>query len=347
MLNGTSSYEDTTDEDMSVAHAKPGTAVAIGFGRLLRSLPKDASKGKMNLLRRLRATDASAASMQNGSTCRLNASASLLPREVGGSLTHLRSLKSANELMRRPGDLMAVTAMPTLAPSPFEPHAPGTSEALWRSALADRPLWHPTGTRLLVLAPHPDDATLGVGGILAMARSQGKGVEVVTVTDGEAAPVSRTDLRAVRAREQRQALKHLDVGPPVRLGIADGRVARHLDRLRRELDERIVDGTLLLAPYEQDGHPDHDAVGQVAEQVATARGVACARYLIWAWHHRTPAELPITQMHRVALSARVQSAKERALRCFASQLAPTTDPPVVPPHVLAHLCRPYETVLIA
>jgi LmbE family N-acetylglucosaminyl deacetylase len=39
---------------------------------------------------------------------------------------------------------------------------------------------------LLVLAPHPDDETLGFAGLIAAYRAQGKPVEVVVATDGDA-----------------------------------------------------------------------------------------------------------------------------------------------------------------
>ena len=45
-----------------------------------------------------------------------------------------------------------------------------------RDALADRPF--------IVIAPHPDDESLGCGGLIADACRQGVGAKVVIVSDG-------------------------------------------------------------------------------------------------------------------------------------------------------------------
>ena len=41
------------------------------------------------------------------------------------------------------------------------------------------------GPRLLVIAPHPDDETVGAGGAIAMARARGWDVTVVFLTCGD------------------------------------------------------------------------------------------------------------------------------------------------------------------
>ena len=69
---------------------------------------------------------------------------------------------------------------------------------------------------LLVLAPHPDDESLGCGGIIAEARARGHAVYVTVVTDGTAShPGSRTHtaarLQAVREKEVQAAVAELGV----------------------------------------------------------------------------------------------------------------------------------------
>src|SRR4029077_11597995 len=44
------------------------------------------------------------------------------------------------------------------------------------------------GTRLLVVAPHPDDETLGAGGLMARVHETGGRVNVVYLTDGDGYP---------------------------------------------------------------------------------------------------------------------------------------------------------------
>jgi GlcNAc-PI de-N-acetylase len=46
------------------------------------------------------------------------------------------------------------------------------------------------GPRLLVIAPHPDDETVGAGGAIATARERGWNVTVVFVTSGDVRPLT-------------------------------------------------------------------------------------------------------------------------------------------------------------
>ena len=49
---------------------------------------------------------------------------------------------------------------------------------------------------LLVVAPHPDDAEIGVGGVIVSAVSAGRRVGVLELTDGEPTPRGSVDRRA-------------------------------------------------------------------------------------------------------------------------------------------------------
>ncbi len=77
------------------------------------------------------------------------------------------------------------------------------------------------GRRPLILAPHPDDESLGCGGLIAAACAAGLAPEVVILTDGGASHPGSTShpparLRALRAEEARQATAALGL-PPDRL----------------------------------------------------------------------------------------------------------------------------------
>ena len=85
----------------------------------------------------------------------------------------------------------------------------------------------PAATRLLVIAPHPDDDVLGAGGLMQRVKSTGGAVRVVYLTDGDGYPEGVRDEDHIatptaknylgygkqRRREARAAL--------VRLGLAD------------------------------------------------------------------------------------------------------------------------------
>ncbi|MBD0337375.1 MAG: PIG-L family deacetylase, partial [Cyanobacteria bacterium Co-bin13] len=70
----------------------------------------------------------------------------------------------------------------------------------------------------LIVAPHPDDETLGCGGLIALKRQQGTEVRVVILTDGRASHPSHPrlptqELVAIRQQEATQALAVLGVPP--------------------------------------------------------------------------------------------------------------------------------------
>ncbi len=161
----------------------------------------------------------------------------------------------------------------------------GTPAETWRHALLgldlpvlDLPVLEvaaPT-TRVVVLAAHPDDETLGAGGLVARAHLAGLEVAVVVATRGERChPRSPThspeQLGALRERELEDALDVLSPGTRAeQLGLADGGVSDHEADLVARVVDLVGDGrhTLLVAPWRGDGHPDHEAVGRAAATAA-------------------------------------------------------------------------------
>jgi LmbE family N-acetylglucosaminyl deacetylase len=241
--------------------------------------------------------------------------------------------------------------------SGFDPQLPGTAEALWR-ALLDRAgnIEFPHGN-LVVVAPHPDDETFGAGGVLAQAYRRRQRCLIVSVTDGEAARPELPTQPALRRAEVEAALRKLGGTPAdiVRLGLPDGTLAANELRLARELDaliagiQKVSSAPLtLVSPYEQDGHPDHDAVGRVCARISRTRGCTHWRFMIWGWHQLNPDRFVAGRFVKVQLSDRDRTAKRAALRCFPTQTQPTgASPPIVPPHVLDYFARPYEAFLCA
>ena len=61
----------------------------------------------------------------------------------------------------------------------------------------------------LVIAPHPDDAELGMGGTILLLKSQGASVGVLDLTDGEPTPHGSPEIRR-RETEAATALLGLD-----------------------------------------------------------------------------------------------------------------------------------------
>jgi LmbE family N-acetylglucosaminyl deacetylase len=105
-----------------------------------------------------------------------------------------------------------------------------------------------------------------------------------------------------------------------------------------------------LAPWERDGHPDHDATGLAAVLACTATGVRLVRYPVWAWHWATPDgdELPWPSARRIELASEDRAAKRAAIAAYRSQVAPLSsaagDEAVLPPGVVSRFQRSFELV---
>jgi bacillithiol biosynthesis deacetylase BshB1 len=135
----------------------------------------------------------------------------------------------------------------------------------------------PSGLDYLVVAPHPDDAELGVGGGILLLKAQGARVGVLDLTDGEPTPHGSRELRR-RETEAASAFLGLDwrgnLGLTNRALVADLEARARLAGVLRQLRPRY-----LFAPYWDDAHPDH---------VAASALVDAARF----WAKLTKTELP-------------------------------------------------------
>ena len=211
-------------------------------------------------------------------------------------------------------------------------------------------------SELVVVAAHPDDETLGLGATCAMLVARGVRVQVVSVTDGGAAqpdttPLERSRLEEVRRAELHRAMFALGAAEPVSLGLPDGRIGDHEERLADLLTEMLVGrppGTWCAATWSGDGHPDHEAVGRAAVAAAELTGVDLLQYPVWMWHwaHPTDGTVPWHRAFEIPLTVDARRRKQAAAQCFHSQVeaAGADTDPVLPPAVLERLLAVGEVV---
>ena len=255
-------------------------------------------------------------------------------------------------------------------------HAGATDEATWRAwpgwdRLPDVSL-PPREARVVVLAPHPDDEVLAVGGLMRRLAEHGCELLLVSATDGEGShpgipTVTPHQLAERRTRELDRALGHLGLAGSerVQLHLPDSRLADHVDELADHLGALLARARIVLAPWRGDGHPDHEAAGRAAAgavrdlaAVAAAVGTPHSppvlwEYPVWAWHWAQPDTvdgdgLPWHRARVLRLDPHERAVKAEAVGCFTSQLHPLGDEPaeavVLPPEVLAHFDREHEVV---
>ncbi|MBF4160120.1 PIG-L deacetylase family protein [Nocardioides acrostichi] len=216
-------------------------------------------------------------------------------------------------------------------------------------ALADR-------DRVVVVSAHPDDESLGVGGLIAGAHRRGRQVYLVLLTAGEDSHPPRREttrhaLATQRLAEMDAAIEVLAPGSPVVfLGAPDGGVSAVEDQVVTALGEIVGDGshTVLVAPWRHDGHDDHDAAGRAAARVAADTGAALLEYPVLMWRTTSPADAPWEAMRSIDLDDEEHATKLAAIRAHASQLESlsTTGSESLSGPLLDHFTGPAEHVFV-
>jgi len=225
--------------------------------------------------------------------------------------------------------------------------APLVDELTWLMRLDSLPAWTPPPLHTVVIAPHPDDETLGAGGLIAHLRSRSIDVTVIAVTDGENAYADDIDIRLIRRREQTAALNRLGVPASSihRLHLTDSDVTACEDTLVSLLLPHISATTHVLAPWPRDFHPDHEACGRAAQKAAAHRGAALTSYLFWTWHRGAIDLLDGLPLVSLPLSQGERNAKLEALRFHQSQLHHPDGQPILPDYLLGPALRDFEVYL--
>ncbi len=115
----------------------------------------------------------------------------------------------------------------------------------------------------LVIAPHPDDAELGMGGAILKMIKAGLAVGVLDLTSGEPTPFGSPEIRAA---ETTAATKVLGLPWRENLGLPNRSLEPTLDA-RKKLASTIrqVKPGWLFAPYWIDAHPDHVAATKLVD----------------------------------------------------------------------------------
>src|SRR6266571_4536002 len=112
----------------------------------------------------------------------------------------------------------------------------------------------PSSLDFLIVAAHPDDAELGVGGTILSLKAQGARVGVLDLTDGEPTPHGSTE---IRQRETDAATAVLGLDWRGNLGLTNRALVADLDA-RRLLAAaiRVLRPRMLLTHYWEDAHPE-------------------------------------------------------------------------------------------
>ena len=237
------------------------------------------------------------------------------------------------------------------------------------------PLLHPEALLLrsvstitgsaLVVAPHPDDETLGCGGAIALLRAAGCSVSVLVISDGTLShprslkyPAPR--LQALRQAETLEALSILAVAASETtfLRLQDGSIPTSESPGIRDAVERcrtylaaLMPETIFL-PWRSDPHPDHRATWNLIRMalVNLNGSPRILEYPIWDWDPAQQRNL--TSAPVVGWRLDIQTVLQTKLKAIAAYRSQTThlidDDPTgfqLAPEMLANFAQPWEVYL--
>ncbi len=191
--------------------------------------------------------------------------------------------------------------------------------------------------RTLVLAPHPDDESIGAGGLLAHIAHGGGTIRVVFLTSGDNNPwpqrayrrrwpISQRDRLAwgrLRRREARQALRTLGVPNACAtfLGFPDDGLASILRKDRDRLVEPIAKAirdfkpTLMIVPSIEDFHADHRATYRATMRALFPPDMPKPAVLSYVVHGK-----PRRETDTIAVCDADHERKRNAIECHQTQL---------------------------
>lgn len=192
--------------------------------------------------------------------------------------------------------------------------------------------------RILLLAPHQDDETLGCGGLIQRCCRRKADVRVVFLTDGSVshpnssshAPKERCTVRCLEAKDALATLgvEHekifflnaLDSALPNR---GEEGYSYYLAKVNALAAQQ--DSDLIICPCLADPHRDHQATWSIASDVASKRNITIWEYPIWIYELATEQARRLQEQkphYCLQLSPGEQLRKIRALNCHRSQLDP-------------------------
>lgn len=181
---------------------------------------------------------------------------------------------------------------------------------------------------IIILAPHPDDESLGCGGLIQFLVEQSVPIWVCFVTSGGASHRNSIlyppqILSEVREQEAINACEILGVNSEKIIFLRENdsqlyklqedEKAKVVSRLSMYLKECNVDS--LILPWRRDPHPDHIASYELGKQAAEIvnQDIQIVEYPIWLWKNSQPADWPLfdeVEIFRIDISAGLSKKKD-------------------------------------
>ena len=214
---------------------------------------------------------------------------------------------------------------------------------------------------ILVIAPHPDDEVIGLGGLIVQQKQAGREVHLLFLTDGEASG-SYTDsdeIKRQRMQLTEQVCKQLDIPTDCihRLHLADGAVPHKnhqgfddIAQIITMLIDRIQPDQVFATSATDYWPYDHVACSQLATEavVRSATKPQLWFYWVWAWYNLRPLsllKLNFKHIYKIDISQQL-AAKQQLMDMYLKPLSPEGKPwsGVLPRAMIYPFGKPVEIV---
>lgn len=185
---------------------------------------------------------------------------------------------------------------------------------------------------LLVIAPHPDDETLGCAAIMRRYKTENRHVRIIIVTDGSHADLpgapSPQDVAATRRKESIEAARLLGIPAEdiLFLDYTDGQAAQSKERIADDIASQIwiYQPALIIGPHGIDSTSDHRAVADAVHSLQKNGKITCTvfEYPLWFWPKGALTHLFSTRLrktHRKVRAKEFLPEKKQAIAAHACQ----------------------------
>ena len=215
--------------------------------------------------------------------------------------------------------------------------------------------------RIMVLAPHPDDEIIGLGGILLEAINMECDINFVFLTDGEdsGAMNDKEQVRAERIKLSLNVLKKMGLSENnlIRLSLKDGEVPQKKqygfveasDQLSALIDEKKP--AIIFATHENEFWPyDHVACAQLAVSAREKSQIKPTLYFywVWTWYHLKPwnlNKLNFLRLRKIAIDKNLEQ-KQDLINLYILPKSPSGIPwsGKLPVGMLRPFNNPFEVI---
>ncbi len=172
---------------------------------------------------------------------------------------------------------------------------------------------------VLLIAPHPDDESIGCGGTVCLHRQRGDRVGCVFLTSGELGlkHLPREEAWTVREKEGVRAARILGLGETTFLRQADWFLGDHVAAAAEVLAPLLEQQhpEIIYLPHPKEWHPDHQASLPIVR--LALRTIGKAKVQLWGYEIWTP----LSEYDHVEDISSVMPQKLKAIRAHRSQMS--------------------------